>query len=221
MTKSNVITCATHICRFAEHEKWPDSSNQPHHLIYDHSCSRVESTLRVQLTLLSCGCGWGFLHMPCRRGCKRLKDGHCAFMAQSTLLTTLRNMASAHKIFKPCWLYRDLETKRLCCKRGAYVRSALPAGRKLPARIYASYFKKSVPSSQCHLHVWLFFVVYSTFPPSVVASHFHTPCLSLEFHEILWILYGSGNNWPVLWKQKLGHFRVKIEIYTRSHKAYS
>jgi hypothetical protein len=47
--------------------------------------------------------------MPSSRGCKSLKDGHCAFMAHSTLLTTLRNMASAHKIFKRCWLYRDLE----------------------------------------------------------------------------------------------------------------
>lgn len=108
MTKSNVITCAPHICRVAEHEKWLDSSNQPHTLFYDHSCIRVESTLKVQLTVLSFGNDWGVLHMPRRRGWKSLKDGHCAFMAHSTLLTTLRNMAAAHKIFKRCWLYRDL-----------------------------------------------------------------------------------------------------------------
>lgn len=120
--------------------------------------------------------------MLCRRGCKALKDGHCAFIAHSTQLTTLRNMASAHKIFKLCWLYRDSETDRPCCKRGTYVRSALPADRKLPARIHALILKKkvfSVPLARMSVVRGIFHV-----PRSVVTSHFPTPCLSLDFNAI-------------------------------------
>ena len=133
--------------------------------------------------------------MSCRRGCKSLKDGHCAFVVHSTLLTTLRNMASAHKIFKRCWLHRDLDTERPRCKRGAYVRSAVAADRQLPPRIHALiYMYKVFPvlSSICTYECCSWDIpCFCDRQLRLTSLHITSPQTFMQYTENL---YGWGNN---------------------------